>query len=120
MLNVGRGRERLSQIGLGSIALSSMLSPVAKAALKAANPLAPKQPHFKPKAKRVIYLFMGGAPSQIDLFDNKPALQRYNGCVRGTNTPNCYTYSGKVMKYADQAASAMLNVPIPTGIAPAE
>lgn len=48
------------------------------------------------------------------------ALQRYNGCVRGTNTPNCYTYSGKVMKYADQAASAMLNVPLPTGLAPAE
>jgi soluble lytic murein transglycosylase-like protein len=46
------------------------------------------------------------------------ALQRYNGCVRGTNTPNCHTYSGKVMKYADQAASAMLNVPLPTGLAP--
>lgn len=50
----------------------------------------------------------------------KTALQRYNGCVRGTNTPNCYTYSGKVMKYADQAASAMLNVPLPTGLAPVE
>jgi len=50
----------------------------------------------------------------------KAALQRYNGCVRGTNTPNCYTYSGKVMKYADQAASAMLSVPIPFGISPAE
>ena len=50
----------------------------------------------------------------------KAALQRYNGCVRGTNTPNCYTYSGKVMKYADQAASAMLQVPLPTGIAPVE
>jgi soluble lytic murein transglycosylase-like protein len=50
----------------------------------------------------------------------KTALQRYNGCVRGTNTPNCFTYSGKVMKYADQAASAMLNVPLPTGLAPAE
>lgn len=50
----------------------------------------------------------------------KAALQRYNGCVRGTNTPNCYTYSGKVMKFADQAASAMLRVPLPTGLAPAE
>ncbi|HMA19574.1 MAG TPA: lytic transglycosylase domain-containing protein [Gemmatimonadaceae bacterium] len=50
----------------------------------------------------------------------KAALQRYNGCVRGTNTPNCYTYSGKVMKYADLAASAMLQVPLPTGIAPVE
>jgi hypothetical protein len=50
----------------------------------------------------------------------KAALQRYNGCVRGTNTPNCYTYSGKVMKYADQAASAMLRVPLPLGLSPAE
>lgn len=36
------------------------------------------------------------------------ALQRYNGCVRGTNTPNCYTYSGKVLKFAEQAAMKML------------
>jgi hypothetical protein len=50
----------------------------------------------------------------------KAALQRYNGCVRGTNTPNCYTYSGKVMKFADQAASAMLQVPLPLGLAPVE
>ena len=38
------------------------------------------------------------------------ALQHYNGCVHGTNTPNCQTYSGKVLKYADQAASQMLNI----------
>ena len=40
------------------------------------------------------------------------ALLRYNGCVRGTNTPHCHTYSGKVMKFADQAASQMLKVPL--------
>lgn len=45
------------------------------------------------------------------------ALQHYNGCVRGTNTPNCSTYSGKVLKYADMAASAMLRIPF---INPAE
>lgn len=65
-----------------------------------------------------------GTSILADLVKRSPslqrALQRYNGCVRGTNTPNCYTYSGKVMKYADQAASAMLNVPLPTGLAPAE
>ncbi len=38
------------------------------------------------------------------------ALLRYNGCVRGTNTPNCHTYSGKVLKYAEKAASQMLSV----------
>lgn len=37
------------------------------------------------------------------------ALQRYNGCVHGTNTPNCYTYSGKVLRYAEQAATRMLS-----------
>lgn len=36
------------------------------------------------------------------------ALQRYNGCVRGTNTPNCFTYSGKVLRFAEQAATKML------------
>jgi soluble lytic murein transglycosylase-like protein len=39
------------------------------------------------------------------------ALLHYNGCVRGTNTPNCQSYSGKVLKYADQAASQMLSIP---------
>jgi soluble lytic murein transglycosylase-like protein len=39
------------------------------------------------------------------------ALLNYNGCVRGTNTPNCQSYSGKVLKYADQAASQMLSIP---------
>jgi hypothetical protein len=46
-----------------------------------ANPLAPKQPHFKAKAKNVIYLFMAGAPSHLDLFDNKPELTRFNGTL---------------------------------------
>jgi hypothetical protein len=41
------------------------------------------------------------------------ALLNYNGCVRGTNTPQCHTYSGKVLRYADQAASEMLQVPLP-------
>jgi uncharacterized protein (DUF1501 family) len=69
-------------VGLGSIALGSLLnSQSAHGATTpaAVNPLAPRQPHFKPKAKRVIYLFMGGAPSHLDLFDYKPALAKYNG-----------------------------------------
>jgi hypothetical protein len=39
---------------------------------RAVNPLAPKRPHFAPKAKNVIYLFMAGGPSHMELFDNKP------------------------------------------------
>src|SRR5438876_6378385 len=70
-------------VGLGGIALTSLLGADkafgAAKMPKAINPLAPRQPHFNPKAKGVIYLFMGGAPSQLDLFDYKPALAKYNG-----------------------------------------
>jgi uncharacterized protein DUF1501 len=45
------------------------------------NPLAPKKPHFAPKAKRIIYLFMAGAPSHLELFDNKPQLARFDGTL---------------------------------------
>jgi len=60
--------------GLGSIALSSLFAQD-QASL---NPMAPKRPHFAPKAKNIIYLFMMGAPSQLDLFDEKPKLRQYN------------------------------------------
>src|SRR5207245_1557824 len=43
------------------------------------NPLSPRPPHFAPKAKSVIFLFMVGGPSQVDTFDPKPALEKYNG-----------------------------------------
>ncbi|MFP6670584.1 MAG: DUF1501 domain-containing protein [Pirellulaceae bacterium] len=45
----------------------------------AAHPLAARQPHFKPRAKRIIFLFMHGGPSHIDLFDPKPELQKNDG-----------------------------------------
>jgi hypothetical protein len=44
-----------------------------------ANPLAPKGPHFAPKAKQVVHLFMNGGPSQVDTFDPKPMLDKYHG-----------------------------------------
>jgi uncharacterized protein (DUF1501 family) len=70
-------------VGVGKIALASLLTDAfasrAFAAPPPANPLAPKNPHFAPKAKRVIYLFMAGAPSQLDLFDYKPDLLKYEG-----------------------------------------
>ena len=68
-------------VGLGKIALASLLVGVASAARgrRLADPLAPRPPHFAPKAKRVIYLFMAGAPSQLDLFDHKPTLRKYDG-----------------------------------------
>src|SRR5688500_4899178 len=68
-------------LGLGSIALGSWLNEqmFAADAPKLANPFAPKQPHFKPRAKNVIYLFMAGGPSQLELFDFKPRLVELNG-----------------------------------------
>jgi Protein of unknown function (DUF1501) len=63
-------------LGLGGMALSTLL---ARDGLQAANPLAPKKPHFEPKAKAIIFLFMAGAPSQFELFEPKPELQKLNG-----------------------------------------
>jgi len=65
-------------VGLGSIALSSLLQSDATAA-GASHPLAPRQPHYAPKAKRVIYMFHAGAPSHLDLFDYKPELEKWSG-----------------------------------------
>jgi len=63
--------------GIGSLALGSLLNE--RLFAQVANPMAPKAPHFAPKAKRIIFLFMAGAPSQLDLFDYKPSLNRYDG-----------------------------------------
>ena len=63
-------------LGLGTAALAG-LEPVHAATV--ADPMAPKIPHFAPKAKRVIHLFMTGAPSQLELFDPKPVLTAMEG-----------------------------------------
>ena len=69
-------------VGVGKMALASLLTEgFSTAARAAAQPslLTPKQPHFPAKAKRVIHLFMAGAPSQLDLFDYKPELAKLEG-----------------------------------------
>ena len=67
-------------VGLGAIALADLLGANATPARAASiNPLAPKLPHFPAKAKRVIYLFMAGGPSHLELFDNKPELAKWDG-----------------------------------------
>lgn len=66
--------------GFGLFALFDLLARDGLAARSpGVNPLAPKAPHFAPKAKHVIYMFMEGGPSQYELFDPKPALERYDG-----------------------------------------
>jgi Protein of unknown function (DUF1501) len=64
-------------VGLGKIALATLLTDAFSASAESA--LAPRQPHFPAKAKRVIHLFMAGAPSQLELFDNKPELAKLEG-----------------------------------------
>jgi len=69
-------------LGLGGIALASLLNgrKLCGAGTESlANPMEPKQPHFAPRAKNIIYLFMAGAPSQLELFDYKPKLVELNG-----------------------------------------
>ena len=73
--------------GIGAIALASLLKedlfsiepPSALPLRQTQGPLAPKQPHFVPKARNIIFLHMVGAPSQLDLLEYKPELQKYDG-----------------------------------------
>jgi hypothetical protein len=62
--------------GLGVLGLAGVLK---DNGLLAANPLAPKPAHFAPRAKHIIHLFMNGGPSQVDTFDPKPDLEKFNG-----------------------------------------
>jgi len=68
-------------VGLGSIALGQLMAQNASASTDNLDPLALKQPHFAPKAKRVIFLFMAGAPSHLELFDHKPELTKFDGSL---------------------------------------
>lgn len=68
-----------TSLGLGALTLGSMLDPMSlKAAMPDTGGILGK-PHFNPKVKRVIYLLQSGAPSQLDLFDYKPLLNKLNG-----------------------------------------
>jgi uncharacterized protein (DUF1501 family) len=70
-------------VGVGAMALSHLLAESCGAAPPSASaftdPLAPRKPHRQARAKRVIFLFMAGAPSHLELFDNKPQLARFDG-----------------------------------------
>ncbi len=71
--------------GFGAVALAAMLAEDGYASDRgdeppgSPDPLAPRRPHFEPKAKRVIFLFMSGGPSHVDTFDPKPELTRLHG-----------------------------------------
>ncbi len=86
MTPVTTRREMLRTIGggFGSLGLAGVLAQQADADAggsrdRAANPLAPRAPHYPARARRVIFLFMNGGPSHVDTFDPKPELSKHNG-----------------------------------------
>ncbi len=83
---------RRAGMGVGMLGLATLLAEEAQGAdapRSPADPLAPKQPHFPGKAKRVVHLFMNGGPSQVDTFDPKPLLAKYHG--KPLTVPNLRT-----------------------------
>ncbi len=75
-------RQTIRSLAGGGLLLPGLLSEMMQGATAGSdplNPLAPKQPHYAPKAKRVIFLFMTGAVSHVDTFDPKPFLTRNHG-----------------------------------------
>jgi hypothetical protein len=95
-------REMLLQCanGFGAVALATLLHDSAFAAQPTAKtPLAPRPPHFKARAKNVIFLFMDGGPSQMDTFDPKPRLTREHGQpIKAKVQPTQFNNVGTVMK----------------------
>lgn len=99
-------REMLRRCGtgFGMMALGSLmdgsglLTPSIKAAGQVALPLAPRSPHFAPKAKRVVHLFMNGGPSQVDTFDPKPTLDRFHGKPLPLNNLRTERKTGAAMR----------------------
>jgi hypothetical protein len=105
---LGSRRDFLAQAGggFGMIALAGLLAgqglqPRQARAADAANQLAARKPHFEPRVKRVIYLFMHGGPSHVDLFDPKPDLVKY----AGQPLPESF---GRVMTRRKVAANPLL------------
>lgn len=95
-----RSFGRCGTVGLGAIALASLLNRTSFAASE--NPLAVKAPHFAAKAKHVIYLHMVGAPSQLDLFDEKPELKKWHGepCPPEVTAGRDFAFIGKTSTLA--------------------
>ena len=86
--------------GFGALALQALSQPSAMAS--ASGPWSPKEPHFPPTARNVIFLYMDGGPSQVDTFDYKPLLERFDGRdpteVIGKLAPTQFDNIGKVLK----------------------
>ena len=95
-----RAMLRAAGCGIGYLGLADILAREAQAT--SFNPLAPKAPHFEPRAKRVIFLFMHGGPSSIDTFDPKPRLERDHGKPLPIKRP---------LAFADEEAGPLMKSP---------
>ncbi|MFK8115662.1 MAG: DUF1501 domain-containing protein [Rubripirellula sp.] len=86
--------------GFGAVALNALSHDAGFA--NTSDPMAPKEPHFAPQAKNVIFLYMDGGPSQVDTFDYKPMLEKFDGKdpanVIGKLAPTQFDNVGKVLK----------------------
>jgi Protein of unknown function (DUF1501) len=93
-------REALRTLGagFGMTAFASMLGSQAQAATAGGNPWMEKQPHFAPKAKHVIFVFLSGGLSAIDSFDHKPMLDKYDGKPLPYETPRTEFATGNLMR----------------------
>src|SRR5215467_15234674 len=93
-------REALQAMGagFGMTAFASMLGRPAEAATIMGNPWSVKQPHFAPKAKHVIFVFLTGGLSAIDSFDHKPMLDKYDGKPLPYETPRTEFATGNLMR----------------------
>lgn len=91
--------------GFGYLAFAALANQTAKAAAGLGNPLVPRDPHFAPRAKRVIFLFMNGGPSHVDTFDYKPELQR----MAGKNVPQSFSKTNAKAKPSDTLQASPWN-----------
>src|SRR6266852_9037574 len=91
-------REVLSTLGggFGGLALASLLN----ADAPRPHDLQPRRPHFEPKARAVIQLFMHGGPSHLDLLDPKPMLDRYDGQAPPAEVADDERLTGSLLKSA--------------------
>ncbi len=87
-------------LGFGMLGLTALLADqgMLGAASPATTPLAPRQPHFPPKAKQVVHLFMNGGPSHVDTFDPKPLLDKYHGKPLPTQNLRTERKTGAAMR----------------------
>lgn len=111
--NSRRAMLHRSGCGFASLALAALAARESEASSpNSENPLAPKTPHFLPRAKRIIFLFMWGGPSHVDLFDPKPLLTQrqgevLNGSSVGIENPNLGTLMGTPFRFAQHGQSGV-------------